>query len=132
MYLGKASGVYYFDDFEYKEIEIEDGMRWLQRAPDRIKNRRMERFRLAFYDVEDWPIDYGAATVELQRHSFPLGVQLDTKLMSGVSAADYLWYLKVAAQTFWAGWLDKQLLWPLYEPKPGAVSTTPSDTASPT
>ena len=35
LYIGMDAAIYYFDDFEYKEIEIEDGMSWLQRAPER-------------------------------------------------------------------------------------------------
>ena len=53
------AGIYSFDEFEYKEIEIEDGMEWLQRAPERIKRARMGRFRLSFQDEERPPIDYG-------------------------------------------------------------------------
>ena len=33
-------------------------MAWLQRAPERIRRRRMGKFRLSFYDADDWPIDY--------------------------------------------------------------------------
>merc|ERR1719399_2602899 len=42
LYIGRDPGIYYFDEFEYKEIEIEDGMAWLQRAPERIRRRRPE------------------------------------------------------------------------------------------
>ena len=28
LYLGMHAGIYLFDDIEYKEIEIEDGMEW--------------------------------------------------------------------------------------------------------
>ena len=66
LYLGMHAGIYYFDDFEYKEIEIEDGMEWLRRAPERIKQTRKGKFRLTFLDNDDWPIDYGSATVSLK------------------------------------------------------------------
>ena len=56
----------------YKEIEIEDGMAWLQRAPERIRRRRMGKFALTFYDADDWPIDYGTASIALSRHEFSL------------------------------------------------------------
>jgi hypothetical protein len=121
LYLGKQRAIYYFDDFEYKEIEIEDGMSWLRRAPERVRRRRMGKFRLTFYDADEWPIDYGTASVSLRRHAFQLGVSLKTRPMSAMEAADYLWYLRTAAKHFWSGAIEKQLLWPNYEPVPGTV-----------
>ena len=123
LYIGKDSGIYYFDEFEYKEIEIEDGMAWLQRAPERIRRRRMGKFRLTFYDADDWPIDYGTADVQLGRHFFSLGVDVKTRPMSSMAAADYLWYLRTAARHFWAGAIQQQMLWADYEPTPGDVSS---------
>ena len=41
---------------EYKEIEIEDGMDWLQRAPERIKQARMGKFKLSFQDKEEYTL----------------------------------------------------------------------------
>ena len=76
----------------YKEIEIEDGMRWLQLAPDRIRRNRMGRFRLTFTDKDGWPIDKGAkAAVALRRHAFPLGTSLRTKRASAMDDNDYRW-----------------------------------------
>jgi len=123
LYIGKDPGIYYFDEFEYKEIEIEDGMAWLQRAPERIRRRRMGKFKLTFYDADDWPVDYGAAEIQLQRHRFSLGVDVKTRPMSAMSAADYLWYLRTAARHFWAGAIEHQMLWADYEPTPGDVSS---------
>ena len=123
LYLGKAEGIYSFDDFEYKEIEIEDGMQWLQRAPERIKRKRMGRFRLSFRDKDDWTIDYGNVAIVLQRHAFPLGVTLRSKQMSEMDNSEYLWYLQRAAQHFWAGTIEKQLQWDAYEPQPGNVAS---------
>jgi len=124
LYMGMHAGIYSFDDFEYKEIEIEDGMRWLQRAPERIKQYRMGKFDVTFLDREDWPIDYGTATVKLVRHGFPLGVTLKTKPMSGLNAEDYQWYLNTAAKHFWSGTLQEPLQWYEYEPEPGNVRDT--------
>jgi hypothetical protein len=121
LYLGMHAGIYLFDDFEYKEIEIEDGMEWLRRAPERIKNTRMGKFRLTFLDNDDWPIDYGRATVSLKAHRFPLGVNLKTRPQSKMSSANYLWYLKTAAEHFWSGSIGSQLQWAKYEPQPGDV-----------
>ena len=123
LYIGKDAGIYYFDDFEYKEIEIEDGMAWLQRAPERIRRRRMGKFRVTFYDSDDWPIDYGSASIGLTRHHFQLGVDVKTRPMSSMAAADYLWYLRTAARHFWAGAISDQMLWPAYEPSPGDVAS---------
>lgn len=123
LYLGMHAGIYYFDDFEYKEIEIEDGMEWLRRAPERIKQTRKGKFRLTFLDNDDWPIDYGSATVSLKAHSFPLGVSLRTKLQSRMTSANYLWYLKTAAAHFWSGAIGTQLQWAQYEPQPGNVAS---------
>ena len=121
LYIGKDAGIYYFDEFEYKEIEIEDGMAWLQRAPERIRRRRMGKFQLSFHDNDDWPIDYGVADVALQRHHFELGVDVMTRPMSAMAAADYLWYLRTAARHFWAGAIEQGLLWADYEPTPGDI-----------
>ena len=85
LYVGAQRGIYHFDEFEYKEIEIEDGMKWLQSAPERIRRHRMARFAITFRDTDDWPIDYGTAKLELKRHSFPLGVSLRTR--RGLSGA---------------------------------------------
>ena len=77
-------------------VYMQDGIEWLQRAPERIKRARMGRFRLSFQDEERWPIDYGKARASLVRHGFPLGVNLKTKPMAfaaGMSPADYEWYL---------------------------------------
>jgi hypothetical protein len=123
LYMGKTEGIYYLDDFEYKEIEIEDGMQWLQRAPERIKRKRMGRFRLSFRDKEDWSIDYGNVALVLQHHAFPLGVTLRSKQMSDMDNSEYLWYLQRAAQHFWAGTIEKQLQWDAYEPQPGNVAS---------
>ena len=79
LYLGAQRGIYHFDEFEYKEIEIEDGMKWLQSAPDRIRRHRMSRFAITFKDSDEWPIDYGSVKLELKRHSFPFGVSLRTR-----------------------------------------------------
>ena len=119
MYIGRDAGIYRIDDIEYKEIEIEDGMAWLQRAPERIRRARMARYQLTFLDLDDWPIDYGEASVALKRHAFPFGVSLKTRPGSGMETADYLWYLKTAARHFWAGNLPQQLQWYEYEPQPG-------------
>ncbi|KOO23982.1 glycoside hydrolase family 10 [Chrysochromulina tobinii] len=124
LYIGKDAGIYYFDEFEYKEIEIEDGMAWLQRAPERIRRRRMGKFQLSFHDNDDWPIDYGVADVALQRHHFELGVDVMTRPMSAMAAADYLWYLRTAARHFWAGAIEQGLLWADYEPTPGDISSS--------
>jgi endo-1,4-beta-xylanase len=121
LYIGMHAGIYFFDDFEYKEIEIEDGMAWLQRAPDRIRRRRMGKFKLTFYDSDQWPVDYGIASAQLKRHAFPLGVELKTRPMSQMKAADYLWYLKTASSHFWSAAIQKQMLWASYEPTPGDV-----------
>ena len=43
----------------YVLLYMQDGMEWLQRAPERIKRARMGRFRLSFQDEERPPIDYG-------------------------------------------------------------------------
>ena len=43
----------------YIYVYMQDGMEWLQRAPERIKRARMGRFRLSFQDEERPPIDYG-------------------------------------------------------------------------
>lgn len=123
LYLGKAEGIYCFDDFEYKEIEIEDGIQWLKRAPERIKRRRMGRFRLSFRDKDDWYIDYGNVALELQTHAFPLGVTLKSKQMSEMGEQEYLWYLQTAARHFWAGTIERQMQWDSYEPRPGAVAS---------
>ena len=117
------AGIYYFDDIEYKEIEIEDGMAWLQRAPERIRRRRMGKFRVTFYDSDDWPIDYGSANIALARHDFQLGVGVKTRPMSSMAAADYLWYLRTAARHFWSGAIEQQMLWYSYEPSPGDVAS---------
>eukprot|EP00966_Prymnesium_polylepis_P115221 2663571-Prymnesium_polylepis.1 len=122
LYLGKAEGIYSFDDFEYKEIEIEDGMQWLQRAPERIKHKRMGRFRLSFRDKDDWSIDYGNVALVLQHHGFPLGITLKSKQMSEMDNQEYLWYLQMAAQHFWAGTIERQMQWDAYEPQPGNVA----------
>ena len=42
LYLGKHAGIFSFDDFEYKEIAIEDGMSWLSRAPERVQARLLQ------------------------------------------------------------------------------------------
>lgn len=124
-------------------------MEWLQAAPDRIRRRRMGRFKISFYDLDEascaqfdslkqrpsyrfsfetkaiaafvslplilicaslsqWPINYGRATVELNRHAFPLGVDLKTRPLSNMKATDYLWYLKTAATHFWSGTVQQQ------------------------
>jgi len=119
LYIGKDAAIYHFDDFEYKEIEIEDGMAWLKLAPERIRRRRMGKFKLSFYDSDQWPVDYGRVSVELRRHSFPFGVELKTRLISQMKATDYLWYLKTAASHFWSGMVQQQMLWHAYEPAPG-------------
>ena len=122
LYLGRDAGIYSFDEFEYKEIEIEDGMEWLQRAPERIKRARMGKFKLTFQDEERWPIDYGKARASLVRHGFPLGVNLKTKSMAyaaGMTPADYEWYLKTAAKHFWTGTIEQHMQWYRYEPTPG-------------
>ena len=116
LYLGKHAGIFAFDDFEYKEIPIEDGMAWLQRAPERIQAHRMRRFELLFLDRDDWPIDYGTVDVRLARHDFELGVSLETRLESRLSPIDYQWLLSVASKHFWAGTLASQLQWSTYEP----------------
>tara|TARA_B110001452_G_scaffold139621_1_gene116042 strand:+ start:255 stop:3833 length:3579 start_codon:yes stop_codon:yes gene_type:complete len=121
LYVGMHAGIYLFDDFEYKEIEIEDGMEWLRRAPERIKNTRMGKFRLTFLDNDDWPIDYGRVSVTLKTHRFPLGASLRTRPQSRMSSANYLWYLKAAAEHFWSGSIASQLQWSQYEPQPGEV-----------
>ena len=74
------AGIYSFDEFEYKEIEIEDGMEWLQRAPERIKRARMGRFRLSFQDEERWPIDYGKARASLVRRGARVRVRARVKV----------------------------------------------------
>ena len=117
--LGLHGGVFYFDDIEYKEIEIEDGDAWLQRAPERIRRERMGKYRITFLDEDDWPIDYGEASVSLERHAFPLGVPLRTHRMS---RDDELWYLDTAARHFWAGSIEEQLLWSEYEPQPNHIN----------
>ena len=125
LYLGREMGIYSFDEFEYKEIEIEDGMDWLQRAPERIKQARMGKFKLTFHDKEDWPIDYGTATISMLRHEFPVGVNLKTKPMAyaaGMTPPDYEWYLKTAAKHFWTGTIEQHLQWFRYEPTPGDLA----------
>ena len=123
LYIGAQRGIYHFDEFEYKEIEIEDGMKWLQSAPERIRQHRMARFAVTFRDTDDWPIDYGTAHLELKRHSFPLGVSLRTRKESGMQAADYVWYLNAAAKHFWSGTIAQQMQWYEYEPAPGDVAS---------
>ena len=98
-------------------------MAWLQRAPERIRRRRMGKFRVTFYDSDDWPIDYGSASLALARHDFQLGVNLKTRPMSSMAAADYLWYLRTAARHFWSGAIAQQMLWYSYEPSPGDVAS---------
>ena len=39
-----------------------------------------------------------------------------------MSSANYLWYLKAAAEHFWSGSIASQLQWSQYEPQPGEVS----------
>jgi hypothetical protein len=118
--MGEARGIYRFDEFEYKEIEIEDGMRWLQSAPDRIRRHRMGRFRLTFTDKDGWPIDNGAkAAVALRRHAFPLGTSLRTKRASAMDDNDYRWYLSAAVKHFWTGTIAQQMQWFEFEPSPG-------------
>ena len=98
LYIGAERGIYHFDDFEYKEIEIEDGMSWLQSAPERIRRHRMGRFEITFRDSDEWPIDYGTIKMELKRHAFPLGVSLRTRRESNLQSNDYVWYLNAAAR----------------------------------
>lgn len=107
--IGEHAGIYNIDDIEYKEIEIEDGMHWLQNAPDRIKQVRMGKFDVNFLDREQWPIDYGTLNMQLVRHDFPLGITLHTRPLSAYSAADYDWNLNVAAQHCNTGTLQKQM-----------------------
>lgn len=122
LYVGAERGIYHFDDFEYKEIEIEDGMRWLQSAPDRIRQHRMGRFAVTFDDSDDWPIDYGTAKIELKRHAFPLGVSLRTRHESQMESSDYVWYLNAAARHFWSGTIASQFQWAEYEKEPGDIA----------
>ena len=129
LYLGKSKGIYAFDEFEYKEIEIEDGMKWLQSAPDRIRRSRMGHFQVTFVDDDGWPIDYGTAAVALRRHAFPLGVSLQTKRASHVSDDDYRWYLTAAIKHFWTGTLAEQLQWYAYEPAPGDAAAAKREVA---
>jgi len=122
IYLGEHRAIYHFDDFEYKEIEIEDGMHWLQSAPERIRMYRMGRFNVEFRDAEGWPIDYGTVAVKLTRHAFPFGVSLRTRRESQMSSSDYVWYLNTAQRHFWSGTIAQQMQWSEYEPSPGDVS----------
>ena len=82
----------------------------------------MGKFRVTFYDSDDWPIDYGAASIALARHDFDLGVTMKTRPMSSMAAADYLWYLRTAGKHFWSGAITDQMLWAQYEPSPGDVA----------
>ena len=122
IHVGQSRAIYHFDDFEYKEIEIEDGMEWLQAAPERIRKHRMGRFSLRFHDSDGWPIDYGVANVQLQRHDFPFGVQLRSRRETGFSSTDYVWYLTQAARHFWTGTIFNQMMWDEFEPSPGDVA----------
>jgi hypothetical protein len=124
LYMGKHAGIFAFDDFEYKEIAIEDGMTWLQRAPERIQALRMRRFELLFLDRDGWPIDYGDVDVQLARHDFEMGVALSTRLESRLPAADYQWLLGTAADHFWAGTLASQLQWSVYEPAQNEIQAS--------
>lgn len=124
LYMGAQEAVYHFDEFEYKEIEIEDGMKWLQSAPERIRHNRMARFAITFKDSDAWPIDYGTAKLELKRHEFPLGVSLKTRRESQMQSADYVWYLNTAAKHFWSGTISKEMQWDTYEVAPGDVATS--------
>jgi endo-1,4-beta-xylanase len=124
LYVGEHRAIYHFDEFEYKEIEIEDGMQWLQAAPERIRHHRMGRFSVSFRDTDDWPIDYGSARIELQRHEFPFGVNLRTRRESGLTSTDYVWYLTQAAKLFWSGTIRQQMQWHEYEPAPGDVAAS--------
>lgn len=121
LYLGRHAGIYAFDEIEYKEIPIEDGMEWIQSAPERIQAHRMASFELSFLDRDGWPIDYGAASVRLVRHDFPFGVSLQTRREAGLSSRDHQWLLRAAAAHFWTGTLQTQLQWSHYEPAPGQV-----------
>eukprot|EP00322_Chrysochromulina_rotalis_P026947 CAMPEP_0115855900 /NCGR_PEP_ID=MMETSP0287-20121206/14778_1 /TAXON_ID=412157 /ORGANISM="Chrysochromulina rotalis, Strain UIO044" /LENGTH=1202 /DNA_ID=CAMNT_0003310063 /DNA_START=9 /DNA_END=3617 /DNA_ORIENTATION=+ len=122
LYIGESRGIYRFDEFEYKEIEIEDGMHWLQSAPDRIRRLRMGHFQVTFNDEDGWPIDYGTAAVALHRPAFPFGVHLPSRRGSGMEDGDYRWYLNTAKQHFWTGTLSELFQWYSYEPDPGDVA----------
>jgi hypothetical protein len=124
LYMGQHAGIFAFDDFEYKEIAIEDGMTWLQRAPERIRAHRMKRFELLFVDRDDWPIDYGDVDVRLARHDFEMGVALRTRLESRMPAEDYQWLLRTAAEHFWSGTLASQLQWSVYEPSQNEIQAS--------
>ena len=119
IYLGAQRGIYRFDEFEYKEIEIEDGMHWLQSAPDRIRRQRMGHFQITFNDEDGWPIDYGSVAVSLRKHAFPFGVAIRSRRTASMDDASYRWYLQTAVKHFWTGTLPRQLQWFEYEPEHG-------------
>merc|ERR1711871_1432344 len=87
----------------------------LQSAPDRIRRHRMGRFAISLHDTDAWQIDYGIAALRLKRHAFPFGVSLRTRRESGMTSADYIWYLTTAARHFWSGTIRQQMQWYNYE-----------------
>ena len=52
----------------------------------------MGRFAISFRDTDDWPIDYGSAKIELQRHEFHLASTcvVDANLASPPATMSYL------------------------------------------
>ena len=43
-----AMAVAGFDDFSYTETPIDDGVAWLESAPDRLRNVRMGKYKFSF------------------------------------------------------------------------------------